>query len=260
MWNVNSCIKGGLKHPYSALCKKTWTTIKTKMSFSQQKIIIIILRPLQSGTRSKRLRAFPKCETFPFLIEFIFLRLLRAIYWKWETWSLWQMSIRLAPLSLGKRLLRLSAQLSIRRPLLLLSALRLPLHCFKCPRHLAACLPACLPAWQLQLTRGSGWMAANQRFQPLSQFPVPTWPASSLMNPIQGFGGQGVWSATYYMGKGSGTVLPVLPSTWLLCSHTSIVPFPICTRFWETPKATHFSALASRLKPWSVFADLCSWH
>ena len=81
-------------------------------------------------------------------------------------------------------------------------------------------------------------MVANQRFQPLSQLPVPMrWP---LMNPIQGFGGQGV---PYIMGKGDSLGVGQSCRSFRPrgCSaHTpasSYSPFSN-TGFWETLKAT----------------------
>ena len=168
------------------------------------------------------------------------------------------MSIRLAPLSLGKRLLRLSAQLSIRRPLLLLSALRLPLHCFKCPLHLAACLPACLPACLAVAADQRKWLNGCQPTVPTSVTVSCPNLARVLLNEsyTRVWGPRGlVCHVLYGQGEWDGLAGPSVHVAPLLTDqHRSFSN----TQFWETPKATHFSALASRLKPWSVFAGLCS--
>ena len=175
-----------------------------------------------------------------------FFRFLWGIYWKWEIrrWRLSQMSIRLAPLSLGKRLLRL-AQLS-NRPSVVRCCFCPPLAChclyFKCPLQ-AVGGGSC--SWPEEVVEWSGPTVALLCHSFLSSL--------GKLDLNESYTRVWVSDIVARVTLRSDTVLPFLPSTWPLSSHTTTIPI---SNAMQGIGKLFLCAIQSILKLWQVFGNM----
>ena len=175
-----------------------------------------------------------------------FFRFLWGIYWKWEIrrWRLSQMSIRLAPLSLGKRLLRL-AQLS-NPPSVVRWCFCPPLachcHCFKCPLQ-AVGGGSC--SWPEEVVEWSGPTVALLCHSFLSSL--------GKLDLNESYTRVWVSDIVARVTLRSDTVLPFLPSTWPLSSHTTTIPI---SNAMQGIGKLFLCAIHSILKLWPVFGNM----